>query len=140
MSADTREQRQSAYIRMTTVFDNRGQAPFLPAPFLPPFLPFLRSSDGGHAPNRGNPHTSASQGSSVIGDRPVFTRSFLRVRFYALLPYSRRLCTVWAEVTVAARSHGCRIECADAWIAATALRSGVPLVTHNAADYQGVPG
>ncbi len=37
---------------------------------------------------------------------------------------------MWAEVTVAAQARGFRIECADAWIAATALRHDVPLVTH----------
>jgi L-ascorbate metabolism protein UlaG (beta-lactamase superfamily) len=47
---------------------------------------------------------------------------------------------MWAEVTVAAQSKGRRIECADAWIAATALRHDVPLVTHNHDDYLGVPG
>lgn len=44
------------------------------------------------------------------------------------------------EVTVAALSRGRRIECADGWIAATALRHDIPLVTHNRADYLGVPG
>jgi predicted nucleic acid-binding protein len=33
---------------------------------------------------------------------------------FVILPYSRRLCIIWAEVTVAAQSRGCRIECADA--------------------------
>ena len=47
---------------------------------------------------------------------------------------------MWAEVTVAAQARGYRIECADAWIAATALRHDVPLVTHNCGDYLGVPG
>jgi predicted nucleic acid-binding protein len=42
---------------------------------------------------------------------------------------------MWAEVTVAARARGYRIECADAWIAATALRHDVPLVTHNRGDF-----
>jgi tRNA(fMet)-specific endonuclease VapC len=55
------------------------------------------------------------------------------------MPYSRALCTKWAEVTVAAQSRGCRIECADAWIAATALLYDLPLVTHNRGDYLGVP-
>ncbi|MGO9263069.1 MAG: PIN domain-containing protein [Bryobacteraceae bacterium] len=49
---------------------------------------------------------------------------------FVVLPYSRRLRTMWAEVTVAAQARGFRIECADAWIAATALRHDVPLVTH----------
>jgi predicted nucleic acid-binding protein len=59
---------------------------------------------------------------------------------FAVLPYNRALCTKWAEVTVAAQNCGCRIECADAWIAATALLYGVSLVTHNSGDYLGVPG
>lgn len=36
--------------------------------------------------------------------------------------------------------RGRRIECADAWIAATALLHDVPLVTHNRGDYAGVTG
>lgn len=55
------------------------------------------------------------------------------------MPYNRRLCTKWAEVMVAAETSGRRIDCADAWIAATALLADVPLVTHNRADYLGVP-
>ena len=69
-------------------------------------------------------------------------REWLRlyVERFVLLPYSRRLCTMWAEVTVTAQERGRRIECADAWVAATALRHDVPLVTHNRADYLGVSG
>jgi predicted nucleic acid-binding protein len=69
-------------------------------------------------------------------------REWLRLYLerFVLLPYSRRLCTIWAEVTVAAQAHGRRIECADAWIAATAMRHDVSLVTHNSGDYLGVPG
>lgn len=40
---------------------------------------------------------------------------------FVILPYNRALRTKWAEVTVAAQARGCRIEYADAWIAATAL-------------------
>ena len=43
-------------------------------------------------------------------------------------------------MTVAAQAVGRRIECADAWIAATALLYDAPLVTHNRAYYLGVPG
>jgi tRNA(fMet)-specific endonuclease VapC len=69
-------------------------------------------------------------------------REWLRLYLdrFVLLPYSRRLCSMWAEVTVAAQARGRRIDCADAWIAATALRYDVPLVTHNRDDYLGVPG
>jgi len=59
---------------------------------------------------------------------------------FVILPYNRDLCTKWAEVTVAAQAIGRRIECADAWIAATALFAAAPLVTHNRTDYLGVPG
>jgi tRNA(fMet)-specific endonuclease VapC len=46
----------------------------------------------------------------------------------------------WGEITVAAQAGGHRIECADAWIAATALLYDLPLATHNRGDYKGVPG
>ncbi|MGA3018836.1 MAG: PIN domain-containing protein [Bryobacteraceae bacterium] len=59
---------------------------------------------------------------------------------FVVLPYDRDLCTKWAEVTVAAQACGRRIDCADAWIAATALLTGAPLITHNRNDYLGVPG
>jgi predicted nucleic acid-binding protein len=48
---------------------------------------------------------------------------------FAVMPYDRDLCTKWAEVTVAAPAAGRRIDCADAWIAATALLIGVPGLT-----------
>lgn len=57
-----------------------------------------------------------------------------------IAPYNRELYRRWAEVTVAAERRGRRIDCADAWIAATALLYGVPLVTHNRPHYAGVPG
>ncbi len=59
---------------------------------------------------------------------------------FAVLPYDRALCAKWAEVTVAAQSCGRRIDCADAWVAATALLCAAPLITHNRNDYLGEPG
>jgi predicted nucleic acid-binding protein len=50
------------------------------------------------------------------------------------------LCRWWATVRVACRRLGRSIDVADAWIAATALLYGVPLVTHNAGHFESVPG
>jgi len=65
---------------------------------------------------------------------------YLYLRRFTVVPSSPGLCRAWAEVMVAAQAAGRRIECADAWIAATALLYGVPLVTHNRNDCLGVPG
>lgn len=58
----------------------------------------------------------------------------------AVVPSSRDLVLKWAEVMVAARRNGRRLETADAWIAATALLYDADLLTHNVSDYLGVPG
>lgn len=62
------------------------------------------------------------------------------LRQFLISPFDRDLCRIWAEVCNSARRQGRAITTADAWIAATALRHGTPLVTHNAADYTGVDG
>jgi len=49
------------------------------------------------------------------------------------------LCQRWAAVLHGRRRAGRPIATADAWIAATALYLGIPLVTHNAVDYQAIP-
>ena len=59
---------------------------------------------------------------------------------FGIVPSSHDLSLKWAEVMVAARQAGRRLETADAWIAATAVLYDAPLVTHNASDYAGVPG
>ncbi len=61
------------------------------------------------------------------------------VQRFAVMPYTRALCGKWAEVTFSARAHGHPIQCADAWVAATAVLAGAPLITHNRSDYAGVP-
>jgi tRNA(fMet)-specific endonuclease VapC len=60
-------------------------------------------------------------------------------RFHMVL-VDRALCRKWAEVMDGACRAGQPVGVADAWIAATALALSCPLVTHNAADFQGVPG
>jgi tRNA(fMet)-specific endonuclease VapC len=59
---------------------------------------------------------------------------------FVIVPSSRDLIVKWAEVMVAARRAGRRLETADAWIAATAALYNAPLITHNGNDYLGVPG
>jgi len=46
---------------------------------------------------------------------------------------------IWAEISLHRSRLGRPISCSDCWIAASALRYGLPLVTHNAADYAGIP-
>ena len=62
------------------------------------------------------------------------------LRGFVVHPVNRALCRKWAEVSDTARRNGRSIQTADAWIAATALLHGIPLITHNAADYAGVTG
>src|SRR5437016_3712948 len=57
------------------------------------------------------------------------------IRRFVIYPYNRVLCEKWAEVKRQTRRKGREIDTADAWIAATALMSGVPLVSHNPADF-----
>ena len=59
---------------------------------------------------------------------------------YVLLYANDALCDRWADATDSARRAGRPIAAADAWVAATALQQGVPLVTHNGAHFAGVAG
>lgn len=59
---------------------------------------------------------------------------------YVLIADDRDLCRWWAAVRVGCRRAGRSLEVADAWIAATALYYGIPLVTHNPDHYAYVPG
>jgi predicted nucleic acid-binding protein len=52
---------------------------------------------------------------------------------------NRRVCELWAESRTLAQRVGKPLPPQDAWVAATALYLGVPLVTHNARHYAGVP-
>src|SRR5437867_9481217 len=47
------------------------------------------------------------------------------------------LCDTWAQVVHSERAKGKIINAQDAWIAATAIQNGVPLVTHNRKPFEG---
>ena len=57
---------------------------------------------------------------------------------FTIILVDRALCQTWAQVGDLARRNGRPIQAADAWIAATAVALGVPLVTNNHEDYAGV--
>jgi predicted nucleic acid-binding protein len=59
---------------------------------------------------------------------------------YAVAHSDAELCKWWVTVRKSARRSVCPIEVADAWIAATAMLYGIPLVTHNPDDFAGVDG
>jgi tRNA(fMet)-specific endonuclease VapC len=55
----------------------------------------------------------------------VFIQRFL------IIPYDAELAKVWAKVERHCKRIGRRIESGDAWIAATAVRYKIPLLTHD---------
>jgi tRNA(fMet)-specific endonuclease VapC len=57
---------------------------------------------------------------------------------YAIEHSSDSLSLRWAEAMDSARRNGRPISAADAWIAATALHLGVPLITHNRNHFIGI--
>lgn len=59
---------------------------------------------------------------------------------FVVLPYDSSMAEHWAHVTAHRRRLGRPIDCGDAWIAASALRHGAALLSHNARDYADIPG
>ncbi len=57
---------------------------------------------------------------------------------FVLHPSDSDLCDVWARVVYSERAKGRVISAQDAWIAASAIQNGVPLVTHNRKHFEGV--
>ncbi len=62
------------------------------------------------------------------------------LRSYIFLPVSVELCRLWGQIRGARRSAGRPISPQDAWIAATALHHGIPLVTDDDGDFAGIQG
>jgi tRNA(fMet)-specific endonuclease VapC len=54
---------------------------------------------------------------------------------YLIVPPDVEMCRIWGNVRGERQAAGQTISPQDAWIAATAIRHQLPLVTHNADDY-----
>ena len=59
---------------------------------------------------------------------------------YVVLPFDIDLCRLWGQIRAGCRSAGRPISPQDAWVAATAVRFEIPLVTHNPNDFKAVDG
>jgi tRNA(fMet)-specific endonuclease VapC len=57
-----------------------------------------------------------------------------------VLPADDSVTLCWAQVKAARQHVGRPISSEDCWVAATALRHDLPLLTHNATDYRDIPG
>jgi tRNA(fMet)-specific endonuclease VapC len=69
------------------------------------------------------------------GPRKVATMDAYLQR-YLIYPFNRALCMQWAVAKVQAQRGGRTMKTDDAWIAATALLYGIPLVTHNRRHFE----
>lgn len=58
------------------------------------------------------------------------------LRHFIIYPVDMRLIDFWAQLIADGRKAGRTISTNDAWIAATALSEGVPLITHNKKDFE----
>ena len=68
------------------------------------------------------------------------TRLEEQLHAYIIVPYENELCKQWATICVGRQRLGRPISVQDAWIAATALRHGCHLVTHNRDDFADITG
>ena len=59
---------------------------------------------------------------------------------YVILPFDVDLCRLWGEIRARCRADGQPISPQDAWIAATALRYHLPLLTHDPGAFKIVRG
>ena len=57
---------------------------------------------------------------------------------YLIIPIDIEVCRIWGNLRAERQAIGKVISPQDAWIAATAIRHNLPLVTNNAKDFQNI--
>ncbi len=60
------------------------------------------------------------------------------LRNFVVIPYDHEIARCYGRLVVERKRNGRPIAPNDAWIAACAVRHAVPLVTHNAKDFEGI--
>ena len=60
------------------------------------------------------------------------------LRNFVVIPYDHEIARCYGRLVAERQRNGAPIALHDAWIAACALRHGVPLVTHNPRDFAGI--
>lgn len=60
------------------------------------------------------------------------------IQGYTVPPVDAEVCRRWGQIRATAKAAGAPVSPQDAWVAATAVAFGLPLVTHNPSDYQGI--
>lgn len=63
-----------------------------------------------------------------------------RLKAAIIVPYDLDLCKEYGRVKAALLDGGRIVPANDLWIAVCAIRHSIPLVTHNAKDFEGIPG
>lgn len=64
----------------------------------------------------------------------------MTIRQFVVIPYDHEIAQRYGEIIAHCKRSGRPISCADAWIAACALRYNIPLVTHNTKHFVNIPG
>lgn len=60
------------------------------------------------------------------------------LRNFVVIPYDHEIARCYGRLVAERKRNGKHIAPNDAWIAACTVRHGVPLVTHNAKDFEGI--
>ena len=63
-----------------------------------------------------------------------------RIALTGVIPYDMDLCQTYGELSAKLLKEGRPMGSNDLWIAATAIRHSIPLISHNRKDYDHIPG